>query len=1049
VAYPGTDGSALLTASVSGLFEPGGGNWLWSGANLRPQDDVAGGFAAAYPANQLETIPNLETYLDETYAAIAEQLGQPTSTRATLYLYPDAPSLRADTSLRLLDNVSAWVGPGTIKLVYTSNITRTDSLQTALTQLVLAEAGLSEAEAAWLWHGLPLALPFREDTIAAQRVYLPTARSFLLQTGIEATADINWLPVEYVRQRVGWAGVAELITVAGQAGLDAGLQEVLNLTGNNFDARWQEFWRSRLTTAQTNLDRLLQTRMDTVLAGNLTGFLATVDNQVPLLRTEQEHWFAAAQANGLTSYSLIGTPIALLDNGDMLADLSVVYETNELGNGNLSQEVLLTVQGSTLRWADVPFQTLSEPGVIIYYQEGQALQAQNLLTRTLSLNSQLANLLPVTAVPTTTLKLYADAGAFRHSLMPGLAELAGVSAWSANGEALKLRLGITLPADDQLAQHLVRYQLSQLGVTDEWLLQGTALYYRERLPGITGMAAAAAMPAMLSALSRDQLFPFADIPPTYVLNADERKVTTPQAWDGIRYLVYTYGEERLTALLQAQAGGLDLNAALTSTLGQSLAEFQAGWVASVQRAHIQDEWVLVAREFEAEQALAHITALTQPALAGRVAGSEGAAAAAEYIAAQFAAYGLEPAGTEGYLQPFTVPYATLAAAPRLAIVNADGSFVEDFLYREEFLLTLGSVAVGGAAEGELVYVPDLSLSDLDLSGKIAVSPTGDDLVLLMQQAHQRGASALILVTNISRDEDYLAKQALAAATPPTQTVPLLLLTQAGYDHLLTATGLSRGAISVAPAALPMGGVWVSLHIPLSPIVQAETANVLALLPGSDPVLRNEFIVISAHYDHVGHDPDTWRCNGQVVTDERVGDASCEQLAGLVYSGANDNASGVAVMLELARLWQETGYQPARSILFVAWGAQEPGNVGATTFSENPTVPLENMIGLLNLDSVGGGPGPRLVGEGSWESAGSWLMAFNVANTLLDGRLRLELPSTGGDHVLLADQAVPAVLLTWQDAGDANWPDVIANEIDAVKLGNSGRILALTVMALAR
>ncbi|MBK9050168.1 MAG: M28 family peptidase [Chloroflexi bacterium] len=917
VAYPGADGSALLTASVNGLFTPGGGNWLWSGANLRPQDEVAGGFAAAYPASQLETIPNLETYLDNTYAAIAEQLGQPTSTRATVYLYPDAPSLRADTSLALPDNVAAWVGPGTIKLVYTSNLTQTNALQTALTQLVLAEAGLSEAEVPWLWQGLPLALPFREDTIAAQRVYLPAARSFLLSTETEASADTNWLPVEYVRQQVGWSGVAELITLAGQDGVDAGLQEVLNLTGNNFDARWQEFWRSRLTTAQTNLDRLLQTRMDTVLAGNLAGFLATVDSQVPLLRTEQEHWFAAAAANGLTSYNLIGTPIALLDNGNMLAELSVVYETSELGNGNLNQEVLLTVQGSTLRWADVPFQTLSEPGVIIYYQDGQALQAQNLLTRTLSLNSQLVDLLPVTVVPTITLKLYADAGAFRHSLMPGLAELAGVSAWSANGEALKLRLGLTLPADDQLAQHLVRYQLSQFGVTDEWLLQGTALYYRERLPGITGPTAAAAVPAMLSALSRDQLFPFVDLPPEYVMSTDERKVTTPQAWDGIRYLVYTYGEERLANLLRAQAGGLDLNAALTSALGQSLTEFQASWAESVLQAHIQNEWTGVAQGFEGEQALAHITALTQPELAGRVAGSEGAAAAADYIAAQFAAYGLEPAGTDGYFQPFTVPYATLAAAPRLAIVTASGSFVEDFVYQEEFLLTLGEVAVGGAAAGELVYVPDLSLSDLDLSGKIAVSPTGDDLVWLMQQAYERGASALILVTNLSRDEDYLAKQALAAATPPTQTVPLMLLTQAGYDHLLSVTGLSRGVISASPAALPMGGVWVSLDIPLSPIVQAETANVLALLPGSDPVLRDEFIVISAHYDHVGNEPDTWLCNGQVVTDERVGDTACEQIAGLVYAGANDNASGVAVMLEMARLWQETGYRPTRSILFIA------------------------------------------------------------------------------------------------------------------------------------
>ncbi|MCA9998045.1 MAG: M28 family peptidase, partial [Anaerolineales bacterium] len=596
----------------------------------------------------------------------------------------------------------------------------------------------------------------------------------------------------------------------------------------------------------------------------------------------------------------------------------------------------------------------------------------------------------------------------------------------------------------------VRYHLSQLGVTDEWLLQGTTLYYVERMTGVANLSAAANVPAMLSALGRDQLFPFANIPPLYAMTADEHKVTIPQAWDGIRMIVYTYGEDRLLALLQAQASGLDLAGAIQSTLGQTLEEFQNDWVESVQRAHIEDDWVAVANAFDTDQALAHINALTQPELEGRVAGTDGSAAAAQYIAAQFASYGLEPAGTDGYFQPFTIPFATLAAAPRLAIVTANGQFVEDFTYRNEFLTVLGQVAVGGSATGELVYVPSLADPDLDLSGKVVVTTYGEDAITPMQLAQARGAIGLILVTNYTREEDFLAKQAITASTPPTQTLPTLLLTQPGYDHLLTATGLNRGAISTAPPALPMNGVWMSLDIPLSPVTEAETANVLGLIPGNDPVLRNEIIVISAHYDHVGNDPDTWLCDGQVVTDETVFDAAaCETIPGLLYSGANDNASGVALMLELAHLWQTSGYRPSRSILFIAWGAQEPGNVGSAYFTENPTIPLETIIGLLNFDSIGGGPGPRLVNEGSWDLAGSWLMAFNAANTLLDGRLRLELPTTGGDHEPFLAQGVPALALTWQDTGDANWPDGVAYEVDLVKLGNAGRIIALAVMGIAR
>lgn len=1051
VAYPNGDGTSTLTASVTGLFTPDNGSWRWAGANLRPVDEEPGGFAAAYPSDQLETMPGLETFLDTTYAEMAAFLGQPTQPNATVYLYPDAPALRADTSLRLPENVAAWVGPGTIKLVYTSNLTQTQVLQTALTQLVLAEAGLSEADALWLWHGLPLAMRYRDDIAAAQRAYLPESRAVLLESSSTNPGNLNWFAVDYMRQRLGWDGLGEFISDAGADGIDAALRQHLSLPEEEFNEEWQTFWQERLVAAQADLDALLQTRLDALQSGNLTTFLNTVDSRVPFLRAEQEHWFAAAQQIGLSEASLVGMPIVLYDDGAVLAEINVVYESN-LGNSNLDQELLLTPSGSSLRWAGAPFDTLEEQGITIFYQADQELAARNLLTQTVALNEQLTTLLPFTINPTMTLKVYSDPGAFRHSVLPGMPDRDWIRGWAAVGEALKLRLTGSRITPEQLAPWLVRYHLSQLGVTDEWLLQGAALYYVERLVGLANQSAAANVPAMLSALSRDQLFPFADIPPLYVMTADEHKVTAPQAWDGIRTIVYTYGEERLLALFQAQASGLDAAGAIQTALGQTLEAFQVAWVESVQRAHIEDEWIAVAEGFDTDQAMAHINVLTQPGLGGRVAGTEGSDAAAQYIADQFAAYGLEPAGTDGYFQPFTIPFATLAAAPRLAIVTSGGQFVEDFVYREEFLTALGQVAMGGSATGELIYVPDLNEPGLDLSGKIVVTPYDDEVgvILPMQQAAERGAAALLMVAGFTRDEDFLAKQSVTASTIPTQTVPTLLLTEPGYEHLLAATGMNRGVISTSPPALPMNGVWMSLDIPLSAITEVETANVMALLPGSDPVLRDEIVVISAHYDHVGNDPDTWLCNGQVVTDEAIFDAAaCQTMPGLLYSGVNDNASGVAVLLELAHLWQNGSYQPARSILFIAWGAQEPGNVGSTYFANNPTTPLDNIIGLLNLDSIGGGPGPRLVNEGSWELSGNWLMSFNAANTLLDGRLRLELPTTSGDHDPFLAQAVPSLALTWQDAGDANWPDIIANEIDPVKMGNAGRIIALAVMGIVR
>ena len=87
--------------------------------------------------------------------------------------------------------------------------------------------------------------------------------------------------------------------------------------------------------------------------------------------------------------------------------------------------------------------------------------------------------------------------------------------------------------------------------------------------------------------------------------------------------------------------------------------------------------------------------------------------------------------------------------------------------------------------------------------------------------------------------------------------------------------------------------------------EIKARNVLGMLPGADPQHKDEIVVIGAHYDHMGHDPD-----------------------GNIYNGANDNASGVAVMLEIARLWQAQGFRPDRSVLFAAWDVEEQGLVGS-------------------------------------------------------------------------------------------------------------------------
>ncbi|MFQ5434649.1 MAG: M28 family metallopeptidase [Anaerolineae bacterium] len=168
-----------------------------------------------------------------------------------------------------------------------------------------------------------------------------------------------------------------------------------------------------------------------------------------------------------------------------------------------------------------------------------------------------------------------------------------------------------------------------------------------------------------------------------------------------------------------------------------------------------------------------------------------------------------------------------------------------------------------------------------------------------------------------------------------------------------------------------------------------------------------------------------------------------------YSGANDDASGLAVMLETVRLWQETGYQPQRSILFAAWGAQEAGEVGSNFYVANPAVPLTQTVGILQLDAVGGGGGYYLSAQGFWETEGMFLYGMKAAEDLVDGRLKTTTSTGISDQLPFRTAGAPGMLATWTDANETNWPDSIADEVEPNRLGVTGRMVVLTMMSVAR
>jgi hypothetical protein len=316
---------------------------------------------------------------------------------------------------------------------------------------------------------------------------------------------------------------------------------------------------------------------------------------------------------------------------------------------------------------------------------------------------------------------------------------------------------------------------------------------------------------------------------------------------------------------------------------------------------------------------------------------------------------------------------------------------------------------------------------MDLDDKVVVCDASESPHIQVSRAIEHSASGLILIGLKASRRSALAKLPLPTTGPLSQTIPSLELTEQGTIRLLEAAGQTQGSLSASPPALHLG-LRATVHVPLSAPKNVETANVLGLLPGRDPELSREIVIVGAHYDHVGDDPGA---------------------SGRRYAGANDNASGIGVLLEIASLWQETGYRPQRSVLFAAWGAQEPGEIGSTYYVTDPAFPLENIVAVFQLDAVGGGRGYFLEAQGDPEQEGMLRFALEAAEKQVDGRLTLTRPSGRSDDRPFRQVGIPTLLLTWRESSEDNLPVEYADPVEPYRLGVTGRMVSLALMTIAR
>ena len=1052
-----------LQAIVSARLEHTGLGWQWAGIDLDlEQTDPEAIFRVGRMSGMLGNLDGLGEEADRRYRGIADLLGVPLSSEATIEVFDSVASLRADTALVHAGDSSTWITADTIKLVYTREMSQSERLSDALVQFVLAESGVSVETLPWLWQGLPLLL--RTELGFPQLQYAIELQDAFVEGGQPDGEAASWAAVAYLQRQIGWDGLGALIREVGSAceagqcdtpqEMDAILSEHLGVTLSEFDEAWLLSWRNKIDSVQQGIDQLLVGRSAAIMANDRSAFLETVDSTVPGLLVEQTYWFDNAVAQPIQTMTWRGRPLSIAPDGRILATVDIFYTTegSDESRGVTGLQVALSPSNGTVKWAGIPLAILEQGDVQVLHSPGTEGVAGAVLAEVNEIRSRLEPHMHSSFDP-VAVKLY-DRGTLEHSV--GLF-LGGetLTAWTAPQASIKLVLAQREIVDadrSALAVQLIRHQLMSDGVDAEWLLKGASLYLSRHVDrGMAQIAAEEGIGELIKAAEDQWPYALDSLPSDAELDAEEHARVDAFVWDTIRYLVYTHGEDALWSLLDTQSTGVPVAQVFEQVTGQSLDQFTHVWQSSLLRAHTLPAWEQVAEAFDPESALAHVLYLANDALLGRQPGSPAALAAAEYVATKFSEYGLVSLpgiGDGGFLQRFPISYTTLLEAPHLELSNGYSDEVVPLVYRQDFVDLVHETAGSGQARGDLVWVRDQDYGGLDLDGKVVLRVPTLVVTEEIALAEAHGAGGLVLVGKIAGQKRPLSKKSLPASMPVTATIPVLELTQNGYDKVLDLIGETESSLSSSPPAVPFD-VQAHLWISLDDLRSVEAVNVLGLLAGSDRDLADEIIVFSTHYDHVGDDPGTWVCPEGLSAINEPRDPGCVREPGMRYPGANDNASGVGVMLEILRLWEQSGYHPRRSVLFAAWGAQEAEQAGMEYYMGHPLLPLEQTVAVMHMEAVGGGEGYYLGAQGARTREAYLRSTIQCAEDLLDGRLTITSPPRNDPARLYREAGIPTLWLSWREASDENWPAEHADLVEPYRLGVTGRMVTLALMALAQ
>ena len=420
-------------------------------------------------------------------------------------------------------------------------------------------------------------------------------------------------------------------------------------------------------------------------------------------------------------------------------------------------------------------------------------------------------------------------------------------------------------------------------------------------------------------------------------------------------------------------------------------------------------------EINKEDLIKNVRILTSSEFDGRLPGSEGYNKAAQFVADKFSELGLRPAGDEKYFQYFNVEYNKIESpAIFKTIVDGDtvnGEIGKDFVLRgftgsNKFTLPVVFCGYG-------ISRPDIGYDDyagINVKNKIVMVfkqnpkwknsdkdwgtnyPREKSLV-----AKKKGAKGILFISlpNDEKPQPLIGSVMHGEGDQPTD-FPQLHISLDAANKLLSRTGFSISDVQtkIDEKKKPLSmNLATKAQVEVNAIYEknVRTMNVMAMIEGSDPKLKNEFVFIGAHLDHVG------------------------SQAGLLFPGANDNASGSAGVLEIADAFVKGGIQPKRSVVFVLFASEEQGLNGSKHFVERWKNGYDKIIAMINLDCIGYGDSIQ-VGNGK-SAPKLWEIANQIDETSFNSMVDRTWSGGGADATPFFEKDIPCLYFVTTNSYD--------------------------------